>query len=72
MTVMLEPIIAEMQQEAATTRRLLERVPDTKLTFKPHRTCMTLGQLAMHTATIPGVLTGLAQLASSDNWAPGL
>jgi uncharacterized damage-inducible protein DinB len=66
MTKMLEPIIAEMQQEAATTRRLLERVPDAKLTFKPHHTCMTMGQLAIHTATIPGVLTGLAQLEEFD------
>ncbi len=66
MTGMLEPILAEMQQEAVTTRRLLERVPDAKLTFKPHHTCMTLGQLALHTATIPGVLTGLAQLEEFD------
>jgi len=66
MTKMVEPIIAEMQREAATTRRLLERVPDAKLTWKPHHTSMTLGQLAIHTATIPGVLTGLAQLEEFD------
>ena len=66
MTTTLEPMIAELQQEAATTRRLLERVPDAKLTWKPHHTSMTLGQLAIHTATIPGVLTGLAQLDEFD------
>jgi uncharacterized damage-inducible protein DinB len=66
MTTIVEPIIAEMQQEAIATRRLLERVPDAKLTFKPHHTCMTLGQLAIHTATIPGALTGLAQLEEFD------
>jgi uncharacterized damage-inducible protein DinB len=66
MTKMLEPMMAELQQEAATTKRLLERVPDGKLTWKPHHTSMTLGQLAFHVATIPGALTKLAQLDEFD------
>src|ERR1035438_5389566 len=66
MVKMLEPMMGEMQQEAATTKRLLERVPDAHLMWKPHHTSMTLGQLAIHTATIPGVLTKLAQLEEFD------
>jgi uncharacterized damage-inducible protein DinB len=53
---------AEIAQEAATTRRVLERVPEDKLTWKPHPTSMSLGQLAMHIATIPGAISKLAQV----------
>lgn len=51
--------IAELQQEAATTSRVLARVPEDRLTWKPHARSMTLGQLALHTATIPGAIAGL-------------
>ena len=61
MTKMLEPMIGEFQQEAATTRRVLERVPADKLTWKPHPKSMSLGQLAFHIASIPGGLAKLAQ-----------
>lgn len=61
MIKMLEPMNGEIEQEAATTRRVLERVPADKLTWKPHARSMTLGQLAMHVATIPGAICGIAQ-----------
>jgi hypothetical protein len=48
----------ELQQEAEITSRVLARVPEDKLTWKPHAKSMTLGQLALHTATIPGVMAG--------------
>jgi uncharacterized damage-inducible protein DinB len=62
MIKMLEPMNGEIEQEAATTRRVLERVPADKLTWKPHPRSMTLGQLAMHVATIPGVISKIAQV----------
>jgi uncharacterized damage-inducible protein DinB len=62
MIKMLEPMNGEIQQEAATTRRVLERVPDDKLTWKPHPRSMTLGQLAMHVATIPAGICKIAQV----------
>jgi uncharacterized damage-inducible protein DinB len=62
MIKMLEPMNGEIEQEAATTRRVLERVPTDKLTWKPHPRSMTLGQLAMHVATIPGGISRLAQV----------
>jgi uncharacterized damage-inducible protein DinB len=66
MIKMLEPMINEIQQEAAITRRVLERVPADKLSWKPHPKSMSLGQLALHVATIPGNLSKLAQQDGLD------
>ena len=52
-----EDILQELDQEAAVTRRVLERVPEDKLDWRPHEKSFSLGQLAMHVATIPGALT---------------
>jgi hypothetical protein len=54
MTRMLEPMIEELGQEAVITKRILERVPADKLAWKPHAKSMSLGQLALHIANIPG------------------
>lgn len=74
MIKMLEPMIDEIQQEAATTRRVLERVPADKLGWKPHPKSMSIGQLALHIATIPGSISKLAQMdefdASAANFDP--
>lgn len=61
-----EALLQELEQEAQTTRRVLERVPDEKLGFKPHEKSWTLGQLALHVAQLPG---GIAHL-STINPAP--
>jgi uncharacterized damage-inducible protein DinB len=58
--------IRELELEAKTTRRVLERVPDDKLAWKPHTKSMTLRQLAQHVATIPGAISGMARLDSYD------
>ena len=58
--------IMELELEAKTTRRVLERVPDDKLTWKPHTKSMSLRQLAQHVATIPGVISGMARLDGYD------
>jgi uncharacterized damage-inducible protein DinB len=49
-------ILEEFDQEWATTRRVLERVPADQLTWKPHEKSMTLGQLAWHVAMGPGLI----------------
>jgi uncharacterized damage-inducible protein DinB len=54
-----EPFVAELTREAATTRRVLERVPEDKLSWRPHAKSMSLGQLAMHVATIPSFVSDL-------------
>jgi uncharacterized damage-inducible protein DinB len=53
MNATIKAYLAEMEQEAATTRRLLERVPGDKLDWQPHPKSMTLGRLAQHVATTP-------------------
>jgi uncharacterized damage-inducible protein DinB len=63
---MLEQMLGELRQESATTRRLLERVPDDKLDWRPHPKSMTLGQLALHVANIPGAVTGLVSQDEFD------
>jgi uncharacterized damage-inducible protein DinB len=53
-------LLAELEQEAETTRRVLERVPQAHLSWRPHPNSMSLGQLALHVATVPGSGAGLA------------
>jgi uncharacterized damage-inducible protein DinB len=60
---MIEGLLAELEQEAETTRRVLERVPQAHLSWKPHPKSMSLGQLALHVATVPG---DVAELAAVD------
>jgi uncharacterized damage-inducible protein DinB len=50
-----EMLLAELEQEAQTTRRVLQRVPEGKLSWRPHPKSSTLGQLALHIATIPSL-----------------
>jgi uncharacterized damage-inducible protein DinB len=53
---MCDTLAAELQQEAKTTRRLLERVPAESFGWKPHEKSMTLGQLAGHVAQLPTLI----------------
>jgi len=53
-------LIAEFENEAKTTRRVLERVPNDKLTWRPHPKSMTIGHLALHIAASPGVIADWA------------
>jgi uncharacterized damage-inducible protein DinB len=55
-----DSLLQELAMEAATTRRVLERVPDAKLAWKPAEKSRTLGQLALHIATNPGAVASLA------------
>jgi uncharacterized damage-inducible protein DinB len=66
MTKMLEATLNEIREEAAITRRVLERVPADRFSWKPHQKSMSLGQLAFHVASIPGNLTKLLQLDEFD------
>jgi uncharacterized damage-inducible protein DinB len=74
MTAILEPMLSEFREEAAVTKRVLERIPADKLSWRPHPKSMSLGQLALHLAAIPGSLAQLAQLdeldASQVNFEP--
>ncbi|HZF10148.1 MAG TPA: DinB family protein [Thermoanaerobaculia bacterium] len=47
-------LLPEFTQEMATTRRVLDRIPEDRLNWQPHAKSMTLGRLATHLAEIPG------------------
>jgi len=47
-----EPLLAELKHEAASTRKMLERVPAESFGWKPHEKSMALMQLAGHVARI--------------------
>jgi uncharacterized damage-inducible protein DinB len=38
----------ELQDESAKTRKMIERIPEAALLWKPHEKSMTMGQLAVH------------------------
>lgn len=48
-----DALLPEFDHEMATTRKLLERVPDDKFDWKPHTKSFSMGQLAQHVATLP-------------------
>jgi uncharacterized damage-inducible protein DinB len=54
-------LLLELEQEAEGTRRILERVPGARLDWTPHQKSMTLGQLAMHIANLPGAIAEVSR-----------
>jgi uncharacterized damage-inducible protein DinB len=50
---MIQMLLKEMDHEAVTTRKMLERVPDDKYDWKPHERSMTIRSLATHIAELP-------------------
>jgi uncharacterized damage-inducible protein DinB len=57
--------LTEFEQEAPVTRRFLERLPEDKLSWRPHERSMTAGQLALHIAMAPGQVAKLVALDSA-------
>jgi hypothetical protein len=55
-----DPILRELDQGAQTTKRVLERIPEDKLTRRPHPGSFPLGELALHIAAAPGNFVALA------------
>jgi uncharacterized damage-inducible protein DinB len=56
---LIDGMLQELEQEAQTTRRVLGRVPDNQLTWRPHEKARTLGELALHVAIVPGAVAEL-------------
>ena len=50
----IQMLLKEMDNEATTTRKMLERVPDDKFTWKPHEKSMSVEHLTTHIAELPG------------------
>ena len=49
-----QALLPEYDQEMSSTRKTLERIPESDLAWKPHPKSMTLGRLAGHLAEMPG------------------
>src|SRR3954447_6538397 len=61
-----QAFIAELKHEAASTKRILERVPEAKFDWKPHEKSMTLGRLATHVAELPSFLNSILKMDDFD------
>lgn len=59
-----QALLSEFEVQAPITKRFLERLPEDKLTWKPHEKSMTAGQLALHLARVPGGVIQAAQQGS--------
>ena len=67
-----QSMLGEFETQAPITRKFLERLPEDKLTWKPHEKSMTAGQLALHLAVVPAsvvkfVKNNPAQVQTSFN-----
>lgn len=56
-----ESLLEEFEAQAPVTRKFLERLPEDKLTWKPHEKSMSAGQLAYHLASVPGAIIRFVQ-----------
>jgi uncharacterized damage-inducible protein DinB len=56
-----QSLLAEFETQAPITRKFLERLPEDKLTWKPHSKSMSAGQLAYHLASVPGGIIRFVQ-----------
>jgi len=63
-------LLPEFDQEMASTRRVLERVPAERLAWRPHTKSLTMGGLATHVATLPS-WASYAMGQDSLDLAPG-
>ena len=64
-----ETVLPEFDQEMASTRKVLERVPAAKFSWKPHPKSSEFGALAAHIANMPD-WAGLTMQADSFDYAP--
>jgi len=63
--------LPEFNAEMASTRRLLECVPDEQTAWQPHEKSMSLGRLATHVAQLAGRAAVVFGQDEWDPWPPG-
>lgn len=66
MSMYAATILPEFEQEMASTRKVLERVPEEKLDWKCHPKSNTIGWNANHIAEMAGWVAGTLQHAEFD------
>ena len=65
-----ELFLGQLEREAASTRRALERVPEGRNDWKPHEKSMPLGYLAALVATMPGWIAFMVKQDELDIASP--
>ena len=65
-----QALLPEFDQEVATTRKVVDRLPEDKYGWKPHDTCMTAGRLASHIAEM-GMWGSMTMNTEVFDFAPG-
>jgi uncharacterized damage-inducible protein DinB len=65
-----EALLATFDIELPSTRRILEHVPTSLPDWAPHPKSMSLGNLAMHVATLPSMAKAILTNPSFDLSAP--
>jgi uncharacterized damage-inducible protein DinB len=68
---MNQALLPEFDMESANTRKMLERVPEDKLAWKPHAKSFSMGDLATHIAEVPGWMGVTLEQDSFDVAPPG-
>ena len=66
-----DAFLPEFDHEMGTTRKTLERVPETNTNWKPHDKSMTIGRLAGHLAELPSLVPVALAQDSIDFRPPG-
>jgi uncharacterized damage-inducible protein DinB len=66
MNAIAKELLVGFDEEATTTRKVLERVPLTDLTWKPHQKSTPIGRLAAHVATLPKFASTVIKESSYD------
>ena len=66
-----DALLPEYDHEMGTARKLLERLPEDKLSWRPHDRSMTMARLATHVAELPGWTSGVLVQSVFDVGAGG-
>jgi hypothetical protein len=56
-----QSLLSEFDAQAPITRKFLERLPEDRLSWKPHEKSRSAGQLALHLAFVPGSVVRFVQ-----------
>jgi len=67
---LVEMLLAEFDRETAVSRRLLERIPPDRTSWRPHAKSWTLGELSVHLARLPTWVTATLRGTEFDMEPP--
>lgn len=63
---LVDALLPEFDREMGVTRRVLDRVPDTELEWRPHEKSMSIGRLAEHLTELAGWSSAVLKETSLD------